>query len=483
MRPSGMRSASIFALATASLLTLLPRPALATPGCWEGDACVAATTTGPCDDRCTSRYCIDGQCASVATCPVPCETGGGCPTLLLGNFRFTPDAPTTTECVYQTGGACGPLTVRPGGLSAEAACLARGTDASAWLEGDCDGDGVTNVVEGATALCEPQAYVGPSGVSIPTCDAATCAPGSCLEVGSLGGAACDATDAAAYACNDTLDCPSHPLSPPSACVLFADVGGTPLGACHYGDVCLADLEACFDLSGADPERWLPSAYERGDCDGDGLPNAEDAMDCGLELATWGDVPGRNLATSCADPSRCILGTCSPLGFCVPPDAIGVACEPGAPRAMADCTAVLGVPARCVEAGTSPEDAVGVCIRSGAIDAMCARRARACFAPGAEPVECYFRGDCDGDGLPNGADDLVCSAAPGDASIAADASDAGNPDGGSGPGPSGAGGCACRATRRGEHGVLALVALVLAALAARTRARASSRGSAPAATGR
>jgi hypothetical protein len=454
---------------------LAPPLASAAPGCWEGETCAPATTTGPCDASCASRYCIDGQCASVATCAVPCETGGGCPSLLLGNFRFVPDGPTSAECVYQTGGACGPLTIRPGGLSAEAACLARGGDASAWLEGDCDGDGVTNVVEGASALCEPQTYVGPSGVPIPTCDAGSCAPATCAEVGTLGGGACADTDAAAYACNDTLDCPSHPLTPATACVLFAEAGGVPLGACHYGDVCVADLDACFELTTADPDRWLPSAYERGDCDGDGLANAEDAMDCGLELATWGDVPHTSVATSCTDPSTCILGSCSPLGFCVSPDAIGVACDPAAPRAMTDCSAVLGVPARCVEAGTGPADAVGVCIPSGAIDAMCALRARACFVPGAEPTESYLRGDCDGDGLANAGDDLVCSAAPGDASVARDAARA-ELDGGGGPGPSpsGGGGCACRARTGGAGGPIAATSIVLGAMIAEARRRRSRR---------
>lgn len=497
-----------------ALFTLVCLPAgraLAEPGCYDDSgSCRAATSLGPCDATCPTGFCISGACVDPATCALPCGTAGECPPLRLGNNTFMPEGATGESCFYGTG--CGGFTIGADALTTNdmtGRCLhAADMGVLAALRGDCDGDQVPLIAEGVGQYCRQQSYVGPAlRANTPTCNAGTCGAGCLSSFSPHGGSVCASDGASGYACSGVSECPSTFDVPATGCIPYVVGGSFRSGACFYGHVC-GDLAACFALDRSDMlgGRWFEGAYLAGDCDMDGIANAEDPADCGPQVVVWtGTDPFVFTGTRAGCTSSgllCTIGDCSPrLDLCAPGGAIGLACEPDNEASTGYCTDALGVEAECVQAGGAAADSiVGVCIPSEPADASCGTRGQSCFAtdPGVDPADSYHSGDCDGDGLVNGVDPDVCvpesieadagTTLPPDAALPAEIDagnaspeDAGNaaldaateegPDAGE-PGRFAGSGCSCRAQgASGTSGGLAALAALGLALAERRRRRA------------
>ena len=404
-------------IAVVSLLLALPlaaAPARAEPGCYDDSGtCQPAVSLGPCDSTCPTGFCVSAACVEPSTCERPCGTGGECPPLRFGNNTVPAEGASGESCFYGTG--CGGFTISADAFTTNdtsGRCLdAREVGIAAALHGDCDGDQVPLIAEGVGQICRQQSYVSPTvRANTPTCTGMC--PSCVSGFSPHGGSVCATDEASAYACSGAAECPSTFDVPATGCIPYVAGGSFRSGACFYGHVC-GDLAACFALDRADTPgpRWLEAAFLAGDCDMDGITNAEDPADCGVELVVWNatDPFVSPTRTGCMSSGLlCTIGDCSRLDVCAPDGAIGLACEPENMASTRYCSDQLGVEAECVVAGSAGADVgVGVCIPSEPADDSCGTRGRECFAVGVDPADSYHSGDCDGDGLVNGEDPDVC----------------------------------------------------------------------------
>jgi MYXO-CTERM domain-containing protein len=231
-----------------------------------------ATTVGRCVERDTV-FC----CSSDAGCPVLSGADR------LGCTRVTGLSGGSGLCLPDRE-YCGAATIAEVGR-----CHTRpdGTLTILWLEGDCDGDGLTNGEEQNTTMTDicrapelPPVFDEDLGcISLPTacqiglpCSTNVGETGSCERDPTGAGTVCRPSDAIYPCCGDGLACPGDLV-----CAELEEAALCIDGTC-LGSPFLEDLDHCVrDADGRLVE------YREGDCDRDGFLNGSDDTPCGGEL--------------------------------------------------------------------------------------------------------------------------------------------------------------------------------------------------------
>ncbi|RZO52369.1 MAG: hypothetical protein EVA89_32105 [Sandaracinaceae bacterium] len=298
-------------------------------------------------------------------------------------------------------------------------------------------------------------------------------------------------------CSRDADCPYYEAGPmglvPTECV-GSDVTteeGVSVGLCV-----LPERSYCHDAAGAVTVRTIRRCHTptdggslvlwaEGDCDRDGISNgAEEAG--GTDPCVKPPLRGYWNGEACVpEATGCQAGVPCEGGYeCVASDG-GTVCETEGLEAYCELPS-----APCLEAEeTAVEDGgVTYCVPSECSDT--ADLLDCLVDPESREIVGYDFGDCDGDGVPNGAESLEgtdpCSPDTGVEDAGAPQDDAGSapPDASSGfdagtepgPGPNleprfeGGGGCACRATPGHAPSSLGWMALALLGLALVSRRR-------------
>lgn len=282
--------------------------ARAEPGCRAmlSDGCRPLSDALPrCDETCRSGLCVEDRCVDPASCPIPCDTiPTRCPRLRVGNHELEgrrTDLGVASLCSYAVPG-CLREALSPGVASDIATSCFRDTSfgMASFLEGDCDRDGIVNAVEGEEQICEPQRYAVPApNTTVGTCVpmVSDCAGGCARSSLPHGGSVCRSANVGGYACDSREDCPSSPTAPVVACIERNDVVDSSEydGLCWYAPIC-GPPERCFDFRVTDLSRWIEAAFDAGDCDGDGIPNARDMDVCHADEPHASDAGALDAAT-------------------------------------------------------------------------------------------------------------------------------------------------------------------------------------------
>lgn len=231
----------------------------------DGRVCVPRTALFCCGE---GSACPTGDPVATACTPVSSVSGSG--DLCLPAERYC-DAELTLERVV----ACHTV---PGSA----------TRPVPYAQGDCDGDGLSNIEEAnaGTDVCVAPTDIGVQG------------DGACITL-TMG-------------CSIGQTCPLSPAGTASTCIVTPDGNGTycspgpqALYCCDathscpiasdqcIGALCIAD--DCAGVPGVDPVMCILDAdgnhvpYPQGDCDGDGTANGGDTDQCTPPLADAGVV--------------------------------------------------------------------------------------------------------------------------------------------------------------------------------------------------
>lgn len=225
----------------------------------------------------------------------------------------------------------------------------------------------------------------------------------------------------------------------------------------------SDFSMCQTVGG------VAVAWADGDCDGDGVANGVDDYPCPLPQATWGADGCLPLSTTCMAGTTCTTNGDAP-GFCeVDPSSGQTICVPDGPLVYCGGDAFA-----CPDGTVSVFDAA----RSQAfcVPGICAEPSLSCIQAGGEFVP-FEDGDCDGDGIANGAEAEtdVCvpegTTVPDGGNSVGDGG-TGSADGGPGdinPRFGGGGGCACNTDPRSTPTPWALCLALALGFALRRRA--------------
>jgi MYXO-CTERM domain-containing protein len=291
---------------------------------------------------------------------------------------------------------------------------------------------------------------------------------------------CVPSTATLFCCGTEADCPHATEADPEVrtCESISGAQGSLCvadGESFCGSLSLEQINLCYSTAAG-----RQTTYGNGDCDRDGISNANEeelgtdecATPAAIGVATENGCVG--LVTACQPGSTCVAAA-APASTCsVTPDENGTFCDPiedalfccGGQFACSDDSDA------CVTVGDG-QFCVSLCAGVDGIDPA------ACItgADGGPVPEAL--GDCDDDSIANSEDDTPCGSAEVDAGmvITEDASmageDAGTFDAGDDVEPefAGGGGCACRTSAGSPSAAMGWLALSLVGLAAwRSRRR-------------
>jgi MYXO-CTERM domain-containing protein len=268
------------------------------------------------------------------------------------------------------------------------------------------------------------------------------ATAECRDFGAHGSFCAPAN--AIFCCTDDKgDCPTGS----GTCEDISGLSGGS-GLClpderYCGERSLEQVIACHTLPGTNV---VTPAYRQGDCDRDGLGNADevglgtDECAAPAPIGVVGDGACVPLTVGCVVGVSCPVAPGGRVSTCeTTPDGNGSYCNPGLDTLYC-CDSQIVCPMsgdRCVDNLCVADD----CEDFDDIDpAACVSDSEGNHVP-------YPSGDCDLDGIPNGGDETQCGVAF-DAGVRPDfdagSSDAGPTRGIIEPRFSGGGGCACRA---------------------------------------
>jgi hypothetical protein len=270
---------------------------------------------------------------------------------------------------------------------------------------------------------------------------------SCISFDTPDGPAseCGPACSTAFECSSARDCPTFP-GLVAACQ-DAEVTSLGMRRCTYRNVDVASppshqITYCADGGARVQAHFL----DQGDCDGDGCPNGADNDPC-MHVADGSSctvtVSAHNplcppppilacevestsagvLMVNCDEARPCLLaghvpcgvGTCDASWTSIPrcraPCGTAFACAPsGEP-----CPPFGGETGTCATVVGATAPYLGVCVYPSMRRVGCASGASAMCQTDAHtgaPTSDFYAGDCDGDGVPNGCDAMVCGGVSG-----------------------------------------------------------------------
>lgn len=294
-------------------------------------------------------------------------------------------------------------------------------------------------------------------------------PSTCVAFVS-GATACIPDDFAVFCCaDDTSGCPLNEAGSPFTCVsgigplgqnLCLDLGRTYCN--DGGPPTHADFSAC-QVVGGEIVAWAD-----GDCDGDGIPNGSDDAPCPRPQATWVGDGCLSLLSDCVPGTSCFTNA-DGMGFCEGDPTTGqTMCVPDGP--LVYCGGDLFL---CPEGMVSIfDDERG---QAFCAPAVCPEPSLSCIQSDGEFV-LLEDGDCDGDGIPNGAEAEADICVPEGEPIPDGGSsgvDGGTTPADAGPGDinprfGGGGGCACNTDPRSTPTPWVLALMLALGFAVRRR---------------